>query len=70
MSQFIPCKVSWTDNSSGDRDELGTEIDIYTDSPSFVPNVPVEHASGVPAASDVYKRQLLWRRQKCRPSFA
>jgi len=42
--------VSWTDNSSGDRDELGTEIDIYTDSPSFVPNVPVEHASGVPHA--------------------
>lgn len=47
MSQFIPCKVSWTDNSSGDRDELGTEIDIYTDSPSFVPNVPVDPASGV-----------------------
>lgn len=50
MSQFIPCKVSWTDNSSGDRDELGTEIDIYTDSPSFVPNVPVEPATGVPHA--------------------
>lgn len=47
MSQFIPCKVSWTDNSSGDQDELGTEIDIYTDSPSFVPNVPVDPASGV-----------------------
>lgn len=47
MSQFIPCKVSWTDNSSGDRNELGTEIDIYTDSPSFVPNVPVDPASGV-----------------------
>ena len=46
MSQFIPCKISWTDNSSGDRDESGTEIDIYTDSPSFVPNVPVEPASG------------------------
>lgn len=47
MSQFIPCKVSWTDNSSGDQDELGTEIDIYTDSPSFVPSVPVDPASGV-----------------------
>ena len=47
MSQFIPCKVSWTDNSSGDQDEKGTEIDLYTDSPSFVPNVPVEPASGV-----------------------
>lgn len=47
MSQFVPCKVSWTDNSAGDRDELGTEIDIYTDSPSFLPNVQVEPASGV-----------------------
>lgn len=42
MSQFIPCEVSWEDNSDGDRDELGSEVDIYTDSPSFVPNVPVE----------------------------
>lgn len=50
MSQFIPCKVSWTDNSSGSRAELGTEIDIYTDSPSFVPNVPVEPATHVPHA--------------------
>ena len=47
MSQFISGKISWTDHSSGDQDELGTEIDIYTDSPSFVPNVPVEPASGV-----------------------
>lgn len=47
MSQFIPCEVSWTDNSSGDRDELGSEVDIYTDSPSFVPNVLVEASSGV-----------------------
>src|SRR5574343_1334611 len=46
MSQFIPCEVSWTDNSSGDRDELGSEVDIYTDSPSFVPNVPVEGGMG------------------------
>ena len=47
MSQFISGRISWTDNSSGTRDELGTEIDIYTDSPSFVPNVPVEPASGI-----------------------
>lgn len=47
MSQFIPCEVSWTDNSSGDRDELGSEVDIYTDSPSFVPNVPVEGDQGI-----------------------
>lgn len=46
MSQFISGKISWTDNSSGTRGELGTEIDIYTDSPSFVPNIPVEPASG------------------------
>ena len=46
MSQFISGKISWTDNSTGDRAELGTEIDIYTDSPSFVPNIPVEPASG------------------------
>lgn len=47
MSQLIPVKVSWSDNSSGSSSETGTEIDIYSDSPSFVPNVPVDPASGV-----------------------
>lgn len=41
MSTFINCKVTWADNSSGVTDETGQELQIYTDSPSFVPNVPV-----------------------------
>ena len=42
MAQTIEAKISWTDNSSGATAETGTEVQIYTDSPSFVPNVPVE----------------------------
>ncbi len=42
MSTFINCKVTWADNSSGVTDETGQELQIYTDSPSFVPNVPVD----------------------------
>lgn len=43
MSQTIEVLLSWADNSSGSLDESGQEIDIYTDSPSFVPNVPINY---------------------------
>ena len=42
MATFINCKVTWADNSSGVTDETGQELQIYTDSPSFVPNIPVD----------------------------
>ena len=45
MATFIVCEVTWEDTSSGDRDELGHEIQIYTDSPSFVPNIPVDYSA-------------------------
>ncbi len=68
MSQLIPVKVSWTDHSSGSSSETGTEIDIYSDSPSFVPNVPVDPASGVlhawmrlrPVAAGEVEAQSRW----------
>ena len=43
MSQYVNCRLTWQDNSSGAQDETGQEIDIYTDSPSFVPNVPINY---------------------------
>lgn len=42
MAQYTEAKVFWTDNSSGANDETGTEVQIYTDSPSFVATVPVD----------------------------
>lgn len=42
-NQTIPVKLTWTDTSTGPLDEKGQEIDIYTDSPSFVPNVPIRY---------------------------
>ena len=44
MANFIDFNLTFTDNSSGVRAEDGTEIQIYSDSPSFVPNVVVDHA--------------------------
>jgi len=44
MASYIDFTLTFTDNSSGARDEDGTEIQIYTDSPSFVPNVIVDYA--------------------------
>ena len=46
MAQFINCKLTWVDNSSGDLDETGQEIQIYTDSPSFRPDVPITPTEG------------------------
>lgn len=41
---IIAVKLTWTDTSSGAEDETGQEIDIYTDSASFVPNVPINYS--------------------------
>ena len=43
MSTFITCKITWADNSTGANDETGQEIQIFTDSPSFRPDVPVDY---------------------------
>ena len=44
MANFVDFDLTFTDNSSGVRAEDGTEIQVYSDSPSFVPNVQVDHA--------------------------
>lgn len=36
-------KLTWEDNSTGALEETGQELDIWTDSPSFVPNVPINY---------------------------
>lgn len=41
--EFVTCQVTWEDHSSGSQDETGQEIQIYTDSPSFVPDVPINY---------------------------
>ena len=38
MGELIPIKLTWADESTGDEDETGQEIELYTDSPSFQPN--------------------------------
>lgn len=40
----IDCTITWTDNSSGAQNETAQEVQIYTDSPSFVPNTPIEYS--------------------------
>ena len=42
LAQYINCTVNWADNSSGASQDTGQEVQIYTDSPSFVANVPVD----------------------------
>ena len=44
--EFITCQVTWEDQSSGSNDEIGQELQIWTDSPSFRPDVPVNPAHG------------------------
>lgn len=41
---LVSVKLTWVDMSAGASDETGQEIDIYTDSPSFVPNVPINYS--------------------------
>ena len=43
LAQFIEGTLDWSDNSSGVAAETGQEIQIYTDSPSFVPDVPIDY---------------------------
>ena len=40
---LVAVKLTWADNSTGSLDETGQEIEIWTDSPSFVPNVPINY---------------------------
>ena len=40
---IVAVKLTWEDTSTGALDETGQEIDIWTDSPSFVPNVPINY---------------------------
>ena len=44
MANFLNFNLTFTDNSSGVRAEDGTEVQLYSDSPSFVPNVAVDFA--------------------------
>lgn len=47
MATFVDFDLTFTDNSSGVRAEDGTEVQLYSDSPSFVPNVVVDHANAL-----------------------
>lgn len=40
---MVAVKLTWDDNSSGALDETGQEIEIWTDSPSFVPNISINY---------------------------
>lgn len=42
-SGMVAVKLTWEDNSTGTLNETGQEIEIWTDSPSFVPNVPINY---------------------------
>ena len=44
MSLLLDCVLTWTDNSSGSQNETSQEVQLYTDSPSFVPNIPVDYS--------------------------
>ena len=40
---MVAVKLTWDDNSTGSLDETGQEIEIWTDSPSFVPNISINY---------------------------
>lgn len=40
---MVAVKLTWDDNSTGALDETGQEIEIWTDSPSFVPNISINY---------------------------
>ena len=44
MASLIECTLTWTDHSSGVQDETSQEIQLYTDSPSFVPDTPIDYS--------------------------
>ncbi len=41
--QTIDVQLTWEDVSTGSAEETGQEIEIYTDSPSFVPTIPINY---------------------------
>ena len=44
MASYVDFTLTFTDNSSGARDELGTEVQIYSDSPSYKQTEPIDYA--------------------------
>jgi len=44
MASYVDFTLTFTDNSSGDRDESGTEVQIYSDSPSYKQTEPIDYA--------------------------
>lgn len=44
MAQYVNFNLTFKDNSSGNREEDGTEIQIFTDSPSYKCTVPIDYA--------------------------
>lgn len=41
--QTIAVQLTWEDVSTGDFEETGQEVDVYTDSPSFIPTVELDY---------------------------
>ena len=41
---FVKCTITWEDNSNGAENETGQELQIYTDSPSFTPDIPIDYS--------------------------
>jgi hypothetical protein len=44
MAEYVDFTLTLTDNSSGVRDEDGTEVQIYSDSPSYKPTERIDYA--------------------------
>lgn len=44
MARYVNFNLTFKDNSSGNREEDGTEIQIFTDSPSYKCTVPIDYA--------------------------
>lgn len=45
MASYIDFTLTFVDNSSGDRDESGTQVQIHTDSPSYKPTEKIDYAA-------------------------
>jgi len=45
MAQYVNFTLTFDDTSSGLSEEDGTEIQIYTDSPSYKPNITVDYSA-------------------------
>jgi len=44
MAQYVDFTLTFTDNSSGSKNEDGTEVQIYTDSPSYKATEKIDYA--------------------------